>query len=361
MAIFERIDKAAAYGWSLYRTRRRLALIVLSVTATCLGLVWAYFSLLPETVLRHVSYDSTRKLYHTLDMVFQEAAGDSEKEFRVYTSHAASVRQAYAVTRGMVADVVTLATPLELDAIAEHTGCIRRDWRSVYPYGSSPFTSTIVFLVRKGNPRQVRDWDDLWRTDVRLVLPSPLVSGAGRYAYLALVASSDSGAADYGDRVRSLCLRSRFLDYSARQSLEIFLRETAGDVFLTWESDALEYLKRTDADFRLELIYPSLSILAEPVVALVDCNVDQRGTRELATNYLDFLFGPQGQRIIAEAGLRPRMQEVLRSTTSFKELPLFSVEDAFGSWSAAWDAHLSPDGSFERAMRYKRARSGGSE
>ena len=245
------------------------------------------------------------------------------------------------------------------------TGCIHSDWKAQFPHGSSPFTSTIVMVVRSGNPRQVDDWTSLWGSNIQVTVPSPASSGAGRYAYLTLWADAlgrtDGDPVAARSWVRDLFQRVRLLELGAHQAFEVFRRSPGGDVFLTWESEALRITGEAYPG-AFEIVYPATSLLAEPVVAMMDCLVDHRGSRALAQAYLEFQFSDEGQAIAARAGLRPRLEGAAESQgISFAEIDLQTVEEVFGDWSVTWNAHFGPGGSFEHILRLRAAATGGVE
>jgi sulfate transport system substrate-binding protein len=302
--------------------------------------------------LLNVSYDPTRELYREYNQLFAASwRAQSGQSLRVNTSHGGSGRQARAVIDGLQADVVTLALAYDVDAIAER-GLIARDWQSRLPHNSAPYTSTVVFLVRRGNPKAIRDWGDLLKPDIRIITPNPKTSGGARWNYLAFwgwaLRQPGGSAATAEAATRQLFRQVPVLDTGARGSLTTFAQRAQGDVLLSWENEAhlaLEEFK----DAALEIVYPSFSILAEPSVAVVDANVDRRGTRAAAEAYLRGLYTRQGQEFVAKHFYRPRDAEVLTANASrFPRMELITVDAVFGSWSEAQRRHFNDGGVFDR-------------
>ena len=337
-----------------------LLLLVIALTAGCPQ----------EADLINVSYDPTREFYREFNAAFtahyKEKTGETK---RIRTAHAASSAQARAVIEGLAADVVTLALAFDIDNIAQR-GLLSQDWQQRLPYNSTPYFSTVVFLVRQGNPRSILDWDDLVKPDVRVVVAHPKSSGVARWAYLAAwgsvlkrelgddwvsklhdpdaaeeVAAAQRTAQEF---VTALYRNVAVLPPGARGAAQAFIQQRQGDVLLDWENQA----KLTLAEFPgrgYEIVMPSISILAEPPVAVVDRNVDRRGTRELAEAYLKFLYSEQGQEIIARHHYRPRNEEVMeRFRDHFAEIELFTIDDVFGGWQEAQEKHFSHGGIFDQ-------------
>lgn len=307
--------------------------------------------------LLNVSYDPTRELFEAINPTFA-AAWEREhpgERVEVRMSHGGSGRQARAVIDGLEADVVTLAIPYDVDAIARESGAIERGWRERSPGGASPWSSTIVFVVRRGNPRRIRDWPDLVRGETRVITASPKTSGAARLAYLAAYAHAlrhgwngrtgdDAGA----ELVRELYRRVPVLDSGARGASNTFARNHIGDVLLTWENEAHLLLAEIPGE-GLEIVVPPESILAEPPAALVDRNADRHGTRALAEAYLAHLFSEGVQELAAEHHYRPRDEAVLaRHRESLPPLELFRPEDVFGTWDEIHRAHFVDGALFDR-------------
>jgi len=315
-------------------------------------------ALAQSQTLLNVSYDPTRELYKELNQAFiaQHPEGQN-KSLTIRQSHGGSGKQARSVIDGLDADVVTLALAYDIDAIAER-GLLPRDWQARLPQNSSPYTSTIVFLVRKDNPKQLRDWDDLLRDGVEVITPNPKTSGGARWNYLAAWAyglkKSGGDEAQAKDFVRSLYERVPVLDTGARGSTTTFVERGVGDVLLAWENEAFLALKELGPD-KFDIVVPSLSILAEPPVTVVDANVDKKGTRALAQDYLEYLYTPEAQEIIARNHYRPIDQEVARRhADQFPSIDLVRIDDPiFGGWQAAQKRHFSDGGTFDEIYRPK--------
>ncbi|WP_270937565.1 sulfate ABC transporter substrate-binding protein [Falsiroseomonas oryzae] len=305
----------------------------------------------PGTLL-NVSYDPTRELYREYNQLFAARwRAQSGQTLRVNTSHGGSGRQARSVIDGLQADVVTLALAYDIDAIAER-GLIARDWMTRLPYNSAPYTSTIVFLVRRGNPKAIRDWGDLLKPDVRIITPNPKTSGGARWNYLAFwgwaLRQPGGSAATAEAATRQLFRQVPVLDTGARGSLTTFAQRGQGDVFLSWENEAHLALEEF-RDAGLEIVYPSFSILAEPSVAVVDGNVDRRGTRAAAEAYLRGLYEPEGQALAAKHFYRPRDAALLAANAArFPRMDLITVDEVFGGWAEAQRTHFNDGGVFDR-------------
>ena len=306
----------------------------------------------PQTLL-NVSYDPTRELYREVDeafvKVYKSQAGVS---LAIRQSHGGSGKQARSVIDGLDADVVTLALAYDIDAVAA-TGLLPRDWQARLPLNSSPYTSTIVFLVRKGNPKQIHDWGDLIKDGVEVITPNPKTSGGARWNYLAAwaYALGQNGGDESRARafVGELYKHVPVLDTGARGSTTTFVERGAGDVLLAWENEAFLALKELGPD-EFDIVVPSLSILAEPPVGIVDKNVDRKGTRAVAQAYLEFLYTPQAQDIIARNFYRPTNQAVAEKySQQFPKLKLVTIDDAiFGGWQKAQSTHFSDGGTFDQ-------------
>lgn len=303
-------------------------------------------------MLFNVSYDAARELFQEVDAVFSS----SHSDVKVSTSHAGSGQQARNIIQGLEADVVTLATAADIDAIRVKTGLVSEGWRQRLPHGSSPFSSTIVFLVRFGNPKEISDWEDLLRDDVRVVMPSPEVSGAGKWAYLALWTHAlhrnpedEAGASHF---VTSVYTKGRVLAQGARGALVSFL-DGKDDVLLIWESEALHAVEEQGE--KVAVVHPPVSIRAEPVVAVMDRTADKRGTTRAAETYLRFLFSPEGQELAARHHLRPRDSEVAAKFVGrFPEVELLGIDEVFGSWDEVEQKHFGPSGTFARIQAFSK-------
>ncbi len=302
--------------------------------------------------LLNVSYDPTRELYQDINKAFaeqQKAKGDT---VTISNSHGGSGSQARSVIDGLQADVVTLALAADIDAIARNARLLPADWQKRLPQNSSPYTSTIVFLVRKGNPWKIRDWNDLVKPGIQVITPNPKTSGGARWAYLAAwdyAAKQPGGNAEKAKAyVANLYRHVPVLDSGARGSTVTFTKRGIGDVLLSWENEAHLVLKEAGGD-QYQIVYPSRSILAEPPVALVDRNVDRKKTRATAEAYQKFLYTPQAQEIEAKNYYRPRNQQILaKYRGQFPNIALSTIDDAFGGWDKAQAAHFAEGGVFDQ-------------
>jgi sulfate transport system substrate-binding protein len=310
-----------------------------------------------DTTLLNVSYDVTRELYKDIDAAF---VADYKKKtgetVSVRQSHGASSAQALSVTQGLQADVVTMNQPNDIDLLAERGQLVPANWRSRLPDASAPYTTTMVFLVRKGNPKNIKDWSDLARPGVQAVIANPKTSGNGRYAYLAAWGyKKQQGATDAQaqDFEKAVFRNVPVLDTGGRGATTTFTQRGIGDVLVTFENEVgLMSAGPGAKDF--EAVYPSVSLLAEPPVSIVDKVVDKRGTRKEAQAYLDFLFTPAGQEIIAQHHLRPRSADVLaRHAAEFRPMKTFTVEQMFGSWQKAQQTHFADGGTFDQVVADK--------
>ncbi|BBU29944.1 sulfate-binding protein [Burkholderia sp. THE68] len=307
-----------------------------------------------ETTLLNVSYDVTRELYKDIDAAFvadyRQKTGETVS---VRQSHGASSAQALSVTQGLQADVVTMNQPNDIDLLAERGQLVPANWRSRLPDASAPYTTTMVFLVHKGNPKNIKDWNDLARPGVQVVIANPKTSGNGRYAYLAAWGyKKQQGATDAQaqDFEKAIFKNVPVLDTGGRGATTTFTQRGIGDVLVTFENEVgLMSAGPGAKDF--EAVYPSVSLLAEPPVSIVDKVVDKRGTRKQAQAYLDFLFTPAAQEIIAQHHLRPRSADVLaKHAGEFKALKTFTVEQMFGSWQKAQQVHFADGGTFDKVV-----------
>jgi sulfate transport system substrate-binding protein len=302
--------------------------------------------------LLNVSYDPTRELYQQINKAFadqQKAKGDN---VTISNSHGGSGSQARSVIDGLQADVVTLALAADIDAIARNAKLLPADWQKRLPQNSSPYTSTIVFLVRKGNPWKIKDWNDLVKPGIQVITPNPKTSGGARWAYLAArdyAAKQPGGNADKAKAfVANLYKHVPVLDSGARGSTVTFTKRGIGDVLLSWENEAHLVLKEAGGD-AYQIVYPSRSILAEPPVAVVDRNVDRKKTRAVAEAYLRFLYTPEAQEIEAKNYYRPRNQDVLAKYRSqFPNIALSTVDEDFGGWDKAQATHFGNGGVFDQ-------------
>lgn len=330
-------------------------LILSAVLSAGLGLV-ALSPASAQSTLLNVSYDPTRELYREFNAAFLEKWKEETGEsVTIRMSHGGSGAQARAVIDGLEADVVTLALEADIDAIAERTGKIPPDWRARLPNNSAPYTSTIVFLVRKGNPKQIRDWGDLVREGVEVITPNPKTSGGARWNFLAAWAwaleeygGDEEKAREY---VGELYRHVPVLDTGARGSTTNFVQRGIGDVLLAWENEAFLAVQELGPE-EFEIVVPSISIKAEPPVALVDGNVDQKGTRELAEAYLEFLYSDVGQRLAAKHFYRPANLDAAdpQDRERFPDLKLVTLDD-FGGWKEAQPRFFGDGAIFDQIYR----------
>lgn len=305
--------------------------------------------------LLNVSYDPTRELYAEFNRQFaQHWEAKTGQKINFQQSHGGSGKQALAVLHGLQADVVTLALAGDIDILKEQAQLIKPDWQQSLPLNSTPYTSTIVFLVRKGNPKNIKDWGDLVKGDVQVITPNPKTSGGARWNFLAAWAyardqhQGDEKAAR--DFVRQLYQRVPVLDTGARGSTITFTQRGIGDVLLAWENEA--HLALREAGDNFEIVTPSLSILCEPPVAIVDSVVDKKGTRELATAYLNYLYTEPAQRLIAKNYYRPTNEKVQRETQNqFAQLRLVTIDQDFGGWAKAQERFFTDGGEFDQIYK----------
>ena len=306
-----------------------------------------------DVTLLNVSYDPTRELYQQIDAAFAAAwKAKTGETVAIRQSHGGSGKQARSVIDGIEADVVTLALAWDIDEIAAKAKLLPADWQKRLPHASSPYTSTAVLLVRKGNPKQIRDWSDLARPGVAVVTPNPKTSGGARWGYLAAYGralrqpgGNDAKAREY---IAKVFRNVPVLDAGARASTVTFVERGIGDVLIAWENEAQLALRELGAG-KFEIVYPSTSILAEPPVALVDKVVDKRGTRKVAQAYLEFLYTPAGQEIVARNFYRPvDAQVAAKFAAQFPRIALFTVDEVFGGWEKAQKTHFADGGVFDQ-------------
>jgi sulfate transport system substrate-binding protein len=309
-----------------------------------------------ELTLLNVSYDPTRELYQDYNKLFVEHwKAKTGNTVKINQSHGGSGRQARSVIDGLAADVVTLALAYDIDEIAERD-LLSKDWQSKRPNASSPYTSTIVFLVRKGNPKQIKDWQDLARSGIKVITPNPKTSGGARWNYLAAwgyaLRTWNKDEAKAKEFLAKIYRNVPVLDTGARGSLTTFAQRNIGDVAISWENEAFLAVNELGKD-KFEIVVPSVSILAEPPVAIVDKVVDKKGTRAIAEAYLDFLYTPQAQEIAAKHYYRPRDPEVAKkSADTFAQVTLFSIGE-FGGWQKAQKEHFADGGIFDQIYKKK--------
>jgi len=322
-----------------------------------LSLVFAAmpFAAQADTTLLNVSYDPTRELYADFNASFVKywQAKPGEK-VTIKQSHGGSGAQARSVIDGIDADVVTLALAYDIDGIAEKARLLPENWQARLPHHSSPYTSTIVFLVRKANPKGIKDWDDLVRPGIAVITPNPKTSGGARWNYLAAwgyaqrKTASEAQAKEY---VRKLYANVPVLDSGARGSTTTFVERGIGDVLLAWENEAYLAVKELGPD-KVQIVVPSVSMLAEPPVALVDKVVDKKGTRRVAEAYLQYLYAPEGQEIAARHFYRPTLDSVAKKyDRQFEKVSLFRLEEYFGDWQKAQKTHFADGGTFDQIYK----------
>ena len=338
-------------------TKTHLRPIIVVVAAVALLLAWPVAA--KNITLLNVSYDPTRELYEEFNAAFarhwQTETGDTVE---VRQSHGGSGKQARAVIDGLEADVVTLALAYDIDAIAEKAHLLPADWQKRLPDNSSPYTSTIIFLVRKGNPKGIKDWNDLVKPGVSVITPNPKTSGGARWNYLAAwgyaLRKNNGDAAKARDFVAQVFKNVPILDTGARGATTTFVQRGIGDVLIAWENEALMAVKDSGkGDF--ELVVPSLSILAEPPVAWVDKVVNRHGTRAVAQAYLEYLYSPEGQEIAARHYYRPRLEAVARKYAgTFPKVTLFTIDEVFGGWQKAQKTHFNEGGVFDQIQKANR-------
>jgi sulfate/thiosulfate-binding protein len=310
-----------------------------------------------ESTLLNVSYDPTRELYQDFNKAFSVYwKSKTGEELKVKQSHGGSGKQARGVIDGLQADVVTLALAYDIDEIASR-GLIAKDWQTRLPNNSSPYTSTIVFLVRKGNPKKIIDWNDIARPGISVITPNPKTSGGARWNHLAAwgYALKQPGGTEKTAQefLAKIYKNVPVLDSGARGATTTFIERGIGDVLLTWENEALLAIKELGPD-KVEIVAPSLSILAEPPIAVVDKVVDRRGTRKLAEAYLQYLYTEEGQEIAAQNYYRPTNEKISKKYASqYPKIKLITVEDIAGNWSKAQKTHFSDGGIFDQIYLIK--------
>jgi sulfate/thiosulfate transport system substrate-binding protein len=308
-----------------------------------------------DVKLLNVSYDPTRELYQDINKAFaKEWKAKSGDSVNVKQSHGGSGKQARSVIDGLDADVVTLALAYDIDEIAER-GLLAKDWQRRLPHNSAPYTSTIVFLVRKGNPKGIKDWSDLIKPGIAVITPNPKTSGGARWNYLAAwgyaIKQAGGTEATAKDFVARLFKNVPVLDSGARGATTTFVERGIGDVLIAWENEAILAIKELGPD-KFEVVAPTISILAEPPVAVVDKVVDKRGTRQAAQAYLQYLYTDEGQEIAAQHYYRPISDKVAKKyAAQFPKVKLFTIDDVFGGWSKAQKTHFADGGSFDQTYQ----------
>ncbi len=305
-----------------------------------------------SVTLLNVSYDPTRELYVEFNRAFaQHWKAKTGQDVAVKQSHGGSGKQARSIIDGLDADVATLALAGDTDALHANGGWIPKDWQKRLPHNSSPYTSTIVFVVRKGNPKGIKDWDDLARPGVSVITPNPKTSGGARWNYLAaweFAKRKYGGDAQAREFVKKLYANVPVLDSGARGASITFAERAQGDVFISWENEA--FLIQKEKGDAIQIVVPSISILAEPAVAVVDKNVDRKGTRAVAEAYLQYLYSEEGQDIAGRHFYRPAVSDKAKAkyARQFPKLHLFTIDEAFGGWAQAAKAHFADGAAFDR-------------
>ncbi|MHC1685698.1 MAG: sulfate ABC transporter substrate-binding protein [Clostridiaceae bacterium] len=312
----------------------------------------------PAVELLNVSYDPTRELYEEYNTAFAKYWKEKNgQDVTVKQSHGGSGSQAKSVLDGLEADVVTLALSADIDSINGKGEIIDPNWQSKLENNSTPYTSSIVFLVRKGNPKNIKDWNDLVKEGVSVITPNPKTSGGARWNYLAAwgyaLKQNGGDQVKAQDFVKQLFANVPVLDSGARGATTTFVERGIGDVLIAWENEALLSAKELGED-KFEVVVPSISILAEPPVAVVDKNVDKKGTREVAEGYLKYLYSDEGQEIAAKNYYRPRNEEIAKKySNQFPKINLFTIDELFGGWTKAQKDHFSDGGTFDQIYTKK--------
>jgi sulfate transport system substrate-binding protein len=326
------------------------------IVATVLAVALTSAAYADSTRLLNVSYDPTRELYKSINTAFAaDWKARTGQTITIDMSHGGSGKQSRAIIDGLDADVATLALAYDIDVIAQKAKLIPADWQKRLPENSSPYTSTIVFLVRKGNPWKVKDWSDLVKKNIQVITPNPKTSGGARWAYLAAWAWAEhrpgSNAEKAKQFVADLYRHVPVLDTGARGSTTTFVQRGIGDVLLSWENEAYLALDELGPD-KFEIVYPSASILAEPPVTIIDKNVDRHGTRKLAEAYVKFLYARKAQEIEAKNYYRPRDPQVAKAfAKKFPALKLYTVDKEFGGWQKAQQVHFADGGVFDQIYK----------
>ncbi len=336
------------------RLRRHFIKIPLAAAALTLSAVSA---LAQGVTLLNVSYDPTRELYVEFNQAFAKHwKAQAGQDVTFQQSHGGSGKQARAIIDGLNADVATLALAGDTDALHSTAKLIPKDWQKRLPHNASPYTSTIVLVVRKGNPKGIKDWDDLVKPGVSVITPNPKTSGGARWNYLAaweFAKRKYGGEAQAKDFVQKLYANVPVLDTGARGSSITFSQRNQGDVFISWENEA--YLLKKEFGDKIEIVVPSISILAEPAVTVVDKNVDKKGTRTVAEAYLKYLYSEEGQDIAGKHFYRPAVSEKAKAkyAAQFPKLNLFTIDEAFGGWDKVAKVHFADGGSFDQIYARK--------
>ena len=344
-------------GRKIMKNRRQIlqavSAVVLAATTGAVGLAQAQ----QAVTLLNVSYDPTRELYVEFNAAFAKHwKAKTGQDVTIKQSHGGSGKQARSIIDGLDADVATLALAGDTDALHANGGWIPKDWQKRLPHNSSPYTSTIVLVVREGNPKGIKDWDDLVKPGIKVITPNPKTSGGARWNYLAAwefakrKLGSDAKAKEF---VAKLYGNVPILDTGARGSTITFAQRGQGDVLIAWENEA--YLLEKEFSAKFDVVAPSLSILAEPAVAVVDKNVDKKGTRAVATAYLEYLYTEEGQDIAGKNFYRPAVSDKAKAkyASQFPKIKLFTIDEAFGGWEKADKEHFADGGSFDQIYTKK--------
>lgn len=330
-----------------------LALALAVVSAVSVGSVKA-----DDTTILNVSYDVSRELYKDINPAFASKwKAESGADATVNQSHGGSSKQAQSVSQGLEADVITMNQAPDIDFLVNNGGLVAKDWKAKFPHDAAPYTTTSIFLVRKGNPKGIKDWDDLAKPGIGVIVPNPKTSGNGRYTYLAAwgyalkKTGSDAGAREF---VKALFANVPVLDGGGRGATTTFTQRATGDVLITFENEAALIAKEVGAD-QFDIIYPSLSIEAPAPVAVVEGYTEKRGTTKVATAYLNFLFSPEAQEIIAKHHFRPRDAAVLeKHKAQFPVVQTFSVETLLGPWDKVLKDHFASEGIYDQIALEKK-------
>lgn len=340
------------------RSRRDALSALLAAPLSTLPFVSSRAHAQQAATLLNVSYDVAREVYKEINPAFvrfwKEKTGET---VTINQSHAGSSAQAMAVVNGLAADIVTMNQATDIDLIAQRGGLLPADWRKRLPHDSAPCTSTMVFMVRKGNPKGIKDWDDLVKPGMQVVIPNPKVTGNGRYGYLAAwgaVLARGGSEAQAREFVTRLFANVPVLDSGGRAATTTFVQRGIGDALITFENE-VQLIDREAGGDKVDPVYPSWSILAEAPVAVVDKVVDRKGTRRVTEAYAQFLFSPEAQEIYARANYRPRDEAVLKKYADrFGPVRLFSIDQRFGGWANAQKTHFADGGVFDQIMAQRR-------
>ncbi|MBT62846.1 MAG: hypothetical protein CML13_06505 [Puniceicoccaceae bacterium] len=353
MSWLQQIKQIADKLPELKKFHLRSAECFLAALLLLAGLTYWFWPARPPEALLNVAFDASQPLFEQVDAAWQNQSGKSAN-----SRHSGSVQQSKALAKGLVADTICVASPWELDALAQNgrKGLVAANWRDQFPAQASPFHSTVVFLVRKRAEGRLYNWSDLFDAELRYALPAPDVSGGGQYAYLALARSAEQRFGG-NEWIFSSALDSAvFLPHGARRCTKAFLEDPNLDLLVTWESEALRVVQDPNNQ-EFALIYPKTLIRIDPVVAIAGAQTKQRGTRDSAENYLHFLFSDEARKYIEAAGFRPNQTE----PTSAPGSEAVRIETLFDNWPEGRERHLAANGTYQRLMAYRKARAGGSE